>query len=149
MWVIDHLHLHPHHLAATAELIYREFWTDVPGYTAAKMQARLEQAADPNRIPISLIARLGDAVIGAVNLIEDDGNGPPHVAPWLAGLVVTQSMRGQGVGSALVQACLAHASRLKYSVVHLGTDGPGFYEHLGGKTIEQRTNTFWIVRFDL
>ncbi|MGL4574225.1 MAG: GNAT family N-acetyltransferase [Burkholderiaceae bacterium] len=151
--LIDHLYKYPQHRAAAAQLIYQEFWTDVPGYTAAKMEQRLAHAADPDRIPLSLIAVLDDQVVGAINLIEDDGNGPPNLPPirppWLAGMVVAQALRGQGIGSALVTALLAHAKRLGYAHVHLGTDGPGFYAQLGGKIAQQRGDAFWIVRFDL
>ncbi|MFM2399692.1 MAG: hypothetical protein RL341_1849 [Pseudomonadota bacterium] len=147
--LIDHLYKYPQHRAAAAQLIYQEFWTDVPGYSAAKMEQRLAHASDPDRIPLSLIALLDNQVVGAINLIEDDGNGPPDEPPWLAGLVVAQALRGQGIGSALVTALLAHAKRLGYAQVHLGTDGPGFYERLGGNITQQRGDAFWIVRFDL
>jgi predicted N-acetyltransferase YhbS len=146
--VIDHLFKQPQYRAAAAQLIYQEFWTDVPGYSAAKMEQRLAHAVDPDHIPLSLIAVLDDQVVGAINLIEDDGNGPPETPPWLAGLVVTQTLRGQGIGSALVNALLAHTKRLGYAHVHLGTDGPGFYEQLGGRVTQQRGDAFWIVRFD-
>ena len=147
---ISHLFEHPHHLPAVAQMIYREFWVDVTdGMSVADLAAHLQTATDPTRIPLSLVALAGECLVGTINLIENDDSKRAHLRPWLAALVVAEDVRGQGVGSRLVNALLDEARRMGISVVYFGTDGPGFYERLGALRHERVTDAFFIMRFEL
>lgn len=146
---VAHLHTVPWHTASVAGLVHREFWTEVPGATAAGMEARLATAGDPDRVPLSLVALHGGQPLGVVNLVVSDGDEHPEWTPWLAGLVVHKAWRGRGVGSVLVRDLLDHARRLGLKRVYFGTDGPGFYTRLGAVHQEQVRDDFWFMRFDL
>jgi predicted N-acetyltransferase YhbS len=146
---IVHLFEAPQHRAATAALIHNEFWLDVPGASAERMQARLAQADRADRLPLSLIALHEGQLVGAVNLVENDDDDHPDWCPWLAGMVVAEAWRGHGIGSALVTSLLEHARRLGFERVYFGTDGPGFYTRLGAKHHEQPRAGFWFMRFEL
>jgi predicted N-acetyltransferase YhbS len=145
---ITHLFETPQHRAAVAHLIHHEFWANVPGASVESMAARLAQAQSADAVPLCLIA-LGDKddVLGVVNLVVSDDDKHPEWTPWLAGLVVATAWRGQGVGTALVQALLAHARRLGMAQVYLGSDGPGFYTRLGAVIQSQPQAAFWFLRF--
>ena len=147
---ISHLFEHPHHLPAVAQMIYREFWVDVTdGMSVADLEAHLQTATDPTRIPLSLVVLAGERLVGTINLIENDDSKRAHLRPWLAALVVAEDVRGQGLGSRLVNALLDEARRMGISVVYFGTDGPGFYERLGALRHERVTDAFFIMRFEL
>jgi predicted N-acetyltransferase YhbS len=147
---ITHLFETPQHRAAVAHLIHHEFWVDVPGATVESLEARLAQAQSADAVPLCLMA-LGDKddVLGVVNLVASDDDKHPEWTPWLAGLVVVTAWRGQGVGTALVQALLAHARRLGVAQVYLGSDGPGFYTRLGAVIQSHPQAEFWFLRFEM
>jgi predicted N-acetyltransferase YhbS len=146
---ICHLFEQPQHRRAVASLIHDEFWTGVPGASVEKMAARLGQAATPEALPLCLIARQGDELLGVVNLVDNDDEDHTDWHPWLAGMVVAAPHRGQGIGSQLVQSLLLEARRLKFDRVHFGTDGPRFYERLGAVVHHVPREGFWFMRFDL
>jgi predicted N-acetyltransferase YhbS len=147
---ITHLFHVPQHRAAVAHLIHHEFWTEVPGASVESMANRLALASSADAVPLCLVA-LNDngQPVGAVNLVESDDDDHTHWTPWLAGMVVASPQRGQGIGTALVQALLKEARRLIVPHVYLGSDGPGFYTRLGAVEVEQPRAGFWFLRFDL
>ncbi len=128
---IDHLFRTPEHTGTVAGWIYREFWEGRDGYDRATLESLLKNADDPHRIPLSLLARVGEAPAGTVNLIEHDFSKRPELTPWLAALVVEKRFRGMGIGSALTRALLSEAARLGIETLYLCTDIPEFYARLG------------------
>jgi predicted N-acetyltransferase YhbS len=146
---VVHLFERPELRPAVAQLIHDEFWTTVPGATAAGMAERLTRAASADAIPLCRVAVLGERAVGAVNLIASDDDDHPEWTPWLAGMVVAADQRGRGVGSLLVRTLLADAQRLRVPRVYFGTDGPGFYTRLGAVHHQQPREGFWFMRFDL
>ena len=148
-FTVHHLFEVPQQRQAVARLIHEEFWTGVPGATVQSMADRLQQADSAGRVPLCLVALHGDEPIGTVNLVHSDDDDHPEWSPWLAGMVVAQPWRGQGVGSALVRALLGQARRLGIARVYFGTDGPGFYTRLGAELHEPVRADFCFMRFDL
>jgi predicted N-acetyltransferase YhbS len=149
MLTIAHLFETPVHRPAVAEMIWREFWADVPGATAQGMAERLALAAQPDAVPLCLVALHEGQPVGVVNLVESDDDEHVDWSPWLAGLVVAEAWRGRGVGSALVGRVLAEARRLGIDRVYFGTDGPGFYTRLGAVLHLQHSADFCFMRFDI
>lgn len=148
---VMHLCQQPQHTDAVAQLIYQEFWREVKnGMSEADLQAHLRTATDPDRLPLCLIAVDADGqLLGTVNLIDNDDRQRTHLWPWLAAMVVLESQRGRGIGSALVRSLLLEARRLGLPRLFFGTDGPGFYTRLGAQLHEQVSETFCVMRFEL
>jgi predicted N-acetyltransferase YhbS len=146
---IHHLFNRPSQREAVARLIYEEFWTGKTGYSPAYFAARLRTASSADRIPLSLVAMVGGALAGTVNLIDNDDEKRSHLHPWLAALIVRPEFRGGGIGSELVRSLLGEAKRLGFATVYFGTDGPGFYVRLGATVHEQVTAEFFIMKFSL
>lgn len=136
---IAHLFEHPYHRPQVAAWIHGAFWKHRPetGRTVERIEGYLQDAADPDAIPLSLIALVDDRPAGTVNLIENDDSKRRHLRPWLAALVVEKAYRRQGVGSALVRSLVWHAARLGLAEMYLGTDIPDFYERLGAAVVER------------
>jgi N-acetylglutamate synthase-like GNAT family acetyltransferase len=63
----------------------------------------------------------------------------PALSPWMAQLFVVDSARGRGVGNALVNASIKHATELGFRRTYLYTSGnlPGYYASLGWQPIEE------------
>lgn len=143
---IEHLFRHPDRVPLVAEWIYREFWTDKPGYSPQTFEALLRQADDLDAIPLSLLALVDGRPAGTINLIDCDDESRPHLTPWLAALYVVPAHRRQGVGTSLIRALLDEARRLGISQMYLGTDRPAYYARRGAVFHEQASQTLSIMR---
>src|ERR1044072_4708217 len=71
---------------------------------------------------VSIIAERDAAPVGYAQLRRGEAPPPIHSdnAIELARIYVSQSCIGQGVGAALMQACLDEAKRLAHSIIYLG-----------------------------
>lgn len=148
--LITHLFNHPQLINPVANMIYNEFWVDVvDGMTVDDLVAHLKTANAVQQMPLSLIALVDGQLAGTVNLIENDDENRAHLRPWLAAMVVRADLRGQGIGTALVKALLADVRLMGIPTVYFGTDGPGFYEHLGAVKHEPVRDDFAIMKFEL
>jgi predicted N-acetyltransferase YhbS len=146
---IDHLFNHPEHIGLVAGWIYNEFWVGKPGYRVEYFEARLREANDPDRIPLSLLAVSDGRPVGTINLIHNDNPKRPDLHPWLAALIVVPEERRRGIGTMLVRALVREAERLGYSDLFLGTDIPAFYERLEAEHYDWATETLQIMRIAL
>lgn len=141
---------HPKHIPFVAGLVHAEFWADRPdGMSLDELTRAFSGQAGPGRVLGSWVALENGLPLGCVHLIDHDDDSLMDLTPWLAALVVVAPRRGQRIGTALVQAVLAHARALGLPRLWLGTDGPGFYERLGARRHLQRGPGFWIMAFDL
>ena len=142
---IRHLCDCPEHLGSVARWIHEEWWSDKPGHTVETMASRLGEASDQNAVPLSLVALLAGNPVGTVNLVANDNEERPDLAPWLAALLVVPEHRGQGVGSNLVRALLKEAARLRVRQLYLGTDIPDYYAKLGAAMYEEGSGDYCIM----
>lgn len=134
---VRHLFETPQHVQAIASWIYGAFWENRDGYSIADLEVLLGDAADPDAIPLSLLAKVDGSPAGTVNLVENDDSERPHLRPWLAALFVSPPYRRSGVGSALVRTLAGHAKRLGLAELYLGTDMPDFYRRFGAVIVER------------
>ncbi len=148
--LISQLLCHPQLIEPVAKMIYNEFWANVEdGMSVADLVAHLKTATQPEQMPLSLIALIDGQLAGTVNLIENDDDKRAHLRPWLAAMVVREDLRGQGIGTALVNALLADARSMRIPTIYFGTDGPGFYTRLGAVKHEHVRDDFAIMKFQL
>ena len=142
---IKHLCECPEHLRTVARWIHEEWWSDKPGHTVETMASRLGEASDQNAMPLSLVALHAGNPVGTVNLVANDNEERPDLAPWLAALLVMPEHRGQGVGSDLVRALLKEAVRLRVRHLYLGTDTPEYYSKLGATMYDEVSDDYCIM----
>jgi predicted N-acetyltransferase YhbS len=147
---ITHLFNHSHLIEPVAQVIYDEFWHEVvDGMSVADLIAHLCTATDAARIPLALIALQDDQLVDTVNLIENDDDARTHLRPWLAAMVVRAVVRGQHIGTQLVNTLLTEVRAMKTPTLYFGTDRPGFYERLGAVKHEEIRDEFCIMKFAL
>ncbi|WP_292497400.1 GNAT family N-acetyltransferase [Mesorhizobium sp.] len=82
-------------------------------------------------------AGLGGSPIGSCLFVRNEIDPAHDLTPWLAGLVVDEAYRGQGVGTALVRAIEGHAASAGVNRLYLYTwQARSFYEALGWTATE-------------
>lgn len=86
---------------------------------------------------VALVARIGNVPVGTCLLVRNELEPAHDLTPWLAGLVVDHSYRGQGIGTALVEAIEARAVSVGVVELYLYTwEARDFYAALGWKVME-------------
>lgn len=135
---IEPLGDHRHLIGRIADLLNQE-WGGLPSWASVPaIERRLAGQIDVGRAPFTLVA-LGDrdAFLGtaSVKLFEL----PEHrdKAHWLGEVYVPSGLRGQGVGSALIRACITESRSLRLPALYLYTpDQQALYVRLGWKELE-------------
>ena len=83
-----------------------------------------------DKIPLTIIAKSGDDLMGFASLVEFAMEGHKDLTPWVEGVFVTQKYRGQGVGNSLVKGIENISKKLGYHQIYLFTDKEKFYSKL-------------------
>ena len=115
-----------------------EEWGDLtPGDTLEKRVASVEQRSNVDEIPFTLIALSGAVPVGTVALVEHDLPGREDLSPWLANLLVPRELRGQGIGSALIERAVGAAAELGHRQLYLfAWEHLDFYRRRGWEPLE-------------
>lgn len=142
---ICHLYEAPDHIPLVARWIHEAFWFGQDGFEPEFFEARLGEAKDPDRIPLSLLALDDGEPAGTVNLIVNDDPERPHLTPWLAALYVDPAYRGRGHAVSLTRSLLEEAARLGCDKVYLTTHIPDFYKRFGAEVLKEVDDDFWVL----
>ncbi len=134
------------HLAEVPETVptlvrwFVEEWTpyygpDGPGVAEDDLLA----CCNRDEIPIALVAIDAESnVIGTAALKSESVGSEPGQGPWLAAFLVGKDHRGQGVGTALVEAIEGEACRLGFQTTYTSTDAAeGIYRRRGWEALNQ------------
>ena len=120
---IAHLKDFPGHLPMLEHWFIEE-WT--PWYGpggAGDARADLQACNSQDALPICLVAlEEGGDLLGTATLKSDSVGSELGVGPWLAAVLVSPEHRRRGVGTALVEAIEAEASRLGFEYIYTSTD---------------------------
>ena len=127
-YLTDHKEVVP----TLARWFYEEWGYLHPARTLADVERLVEERANRNEIPLTLIAFAGQELIGTVCLKIHDMDTRLDLKPWLANLYVAASRRGQGIGIKLVSAIEKKARELGVEKLYLFTpESESFYSPLG------------------
>lgn len=112
-----------------ADALLAAFGTQYPSWTTDEA---VQELAAPGPVPFSLIACEGDQPLGCASLLDDDEVSGWDGRTWLGNVIVLESARGRGIGSALVDAIEQRATRLGVRELHLvTTTAIDWYERRG------------------
>lgn len=134
---------HEEVLPTVARWYHDEWGHTAHARTVESTQARLRANLNRDTIPFSLVAMLGDVLIGSAELkyreMEDMF---PEKEHWLGGVYIAPSYRGQGIASTIVEEIASQAPRYGVETLWLQTerlDG-GLYTKLGWNPWRQVNN---------
>ena len=121
---------------------FRQQWPDYfADWSQAEMEQDFLQDAAYNRLPCRLVAFKSGDLAGTIVLRQQGSESLPEFQPELGGLYVTESQRGQGVGTALVHAGMQLALDLGYKKVYATTvAASGILERAGWEYIKTVTH---------
>jgi len=135
---IDFLAHHPEAIPILAAWSHNEWGYFYPERTLEDVEQAVAQRANTDRIPLALVAYDGDELVGSVCLKEHDMDNRKELTPWLAGLYVKASRRGEGIGKQLVAAIESKAREIGVETLYLFTpESEGFYRNQGWCTMER------------
>lgn len=88
-------------------------------------------------LPIVVVAVIDGEFLGTASLIVDDElPDATESGPWLAAVLVSESHRHKGIGSALVRAVEERAAKLRIEEIFLYTEhGMDWYQSMGWQYI--------------
>jgi GNAT superfamily N-acetyltransferase len=131
------------------------YWGPLTGYGSRELyELFLERAALSMDLPRVLLATRSGSLLGSVNVLASDMTIRPLLTPWLGQLLVIESERSLGVGTALLDAAVSYVERLGYRQLFLYTSGtlPHYYRKRGWTDVENVTylgKTRTIMRLDI
>jgi N-acetylglutamate synthase-like GNAT family acetyltransferase len=129
---IEYLADHAEFLPTLAKWQDAEWGYLRPGDSMEKRMARLQDSANRDRLPLTVVAHANGEVQGSASLIQHDMDTRLELSPWLAGVFVGAEYRRQGIGAELVRRIMAEATNLKVSLLYLYTvHSEKFYANLG------------------
>lgn len=122
---------------AAASLLAKWFIDEWPEYHRGRslpdVASRFRLSPD---VLQTLVAELGDEVVGTVALRGPWEAAPDIPAPWIGGLFVIPDHRGQGIGMSLVDAAIDAATEAGYPFAHMSVRvDPAAYIRRGWRVV--------------
>lgn len=104
------------------------FMAEWPDYHRGKTLADVSSMFRLKDVQKTLIAELGDEIVGTVAIRNSWSDAPEIATPWLGGLFVKPSHRGRGIAIALVDAALQAVWDAGHVAVHIAVreDADGY-----------------------
>lgn len=138
-YLADHVDAIP----VIADWYHTEWGHTAPGRTVENTQARLRGNLNRDKIPFSLVAKLGDEIVGTAELKYTEMKDMfPEKEHWLGGVYTAAEHRGHGYASVVIEEIVSKALQLKVDTLWLQTerlDG-GLYTQLGWQPWRQVNN---------
>ncbi len=143
----------PQFLPELAQALHQTFWLTDPAASVKRAHERLSLRMNAEMLPFTLVAHDDARLLGTgsvvVNEVRDDETQALQSA-WLSGVWVDDGQRGRGVGSALIDACCAHARDLgEPSLLLMTADERTFYEKRGWVVIDALASPTVVMRRSL
>jgi len=116
-----------------------EQWGHLTTASIDDIYARMREAANLDKIPLLVLAVIGEEIVGTAELKYREMTIYPDKEHWIGGVFVPPAHRGKGIGSRLANRTADIARSLGVTTLHLQTerlDG-GLYARLGWEPSEQ------------
>ncbi|WP_018352125.1 GNAT family N-acetyltransferase [Longispora albida] len=128
----------PELIEAVGELRWREWGRPPEPADVGFWVEATRREAGRDALPVTFAATVDGVVAGAVGLGEYDPEELRDRSPWVLGTVVDPSLRGTGIGQALMSELEGWAARHGYERLWVATERAGrFYERCGWRAEER------------
>lgn len=134
---IEPLADHQHLIAEIAALLHAEWGDLTPWAIPADIERRFAGQLHTAQAPFTLVA-LADSgdLLGTASVKLFELPNHPDKAHWLGEVFIPRELRGQGIGSALVRACIAQSRALGLPALYLYTpDQQALYTRFGWQEV--------------
>lgn len=134
---ISDLRARPGFVGDVADRVWNAWWRS-KGVPLEYITGRVQENLVSTGIPLAIVAHHGDRFMGTASLIASDMDERPQYSPWIAAVWVEPECRGEGVGSALVNAAAQAAIGQGIEIVYLCASPANslFYERMGWQRVE-------------
>jgi len=95
-----------------------------------------------NPLPRWFLMMDGEEILGSFGLIENDFMKRTDLSPWICAIYIEEHLRGNNLGSALLEHGRKEAAALGFTNLYLCTDHVGYYEKYGWQYIGNEESTF-------
>lgn len=135
---IGSLRRHRRLIPRLAACLHAEWGRFQPWSSVEAIQQRYEATLLREGDFITLVAMSDEgAFLGAASIKQRELSGHPDKEYWLGEVIVSPEMRGNGIGSKLIQACIEYGKQVGIPVFYLYTpDQRALYERFGWVLIE-------------
>jgi len=127
-------------LLVVAGWLYYEWWQDVEDASPSTLADLLRAHLVPDRIPMTLVASLGEQPVGTATLLAHDVGTErwPRLSPWMAAVYVAPAYRCRRIGARLVNETVARARAMGTDGLYLLTsEREDFYAQLGWQVLDR------------
>lgn len=116
-------------------------WSHIsPERTLADRVQEFKDSMNQNEIPLTVIAKEGDRVLGSATLARDEMENHTDWNPWVANIYVAEGERRRGIAHRLVGRIIEEAEALGFANLYLfGYSDAAIYEDLGFEEISRET----------
>jgi GNAT superfamily N-acetyltransferase len=126
----------PQLIPLLTEWFYTEWGQNDPPFTRKEFQRQFRERLNRDRVPLTMVAFLDGSPVATASLKIREMDPFPQFEHWLGGVYTLPEYRRQGIGSHVVEACVAQASRLGVGELYLYTRrSTDLYAGLGWETI--------------
>ncbi len=119
---------------------YFEEWGYIPEVNSIdKVKQNLQVYLNTDKIPLMIIAKIGEEVMGVAQLKFREMNIYPNKEHWLGGVYVSKTHRGKRVAEKIILEVISVAKKLDVFKLYLQTENlsGGLYRRLGWLPLEQ------------
>lgn len=140
----------PRFLPEVARAVHETFWLTDPEGSVERAEQRLSERLNADSLPFTLVAHEDDTLLGTGSVLVNAVSEDTVQSAWLSGVWVNDLHRGRGIGTAVVDACCAHAKRLgEPSLLLMTADEREFYEKRGWMVIDALAAPTVVMRRSL
>ena len=138
--LIEPLKNHPHRVLELTQLLHDEWKEFSPWSAPAVILERLMLSSSGQTFPFTFIALSSDdQLLGTASIKLRELPAATDKNYWLGEVLIQKKLRGQGIGSALIRACIDHTFNNVDASLYLYTpDQQALYEKFGWVGIEEK-----------
>jgi GNAT superfamily N-acetyltransferase len=149
---IEFLADHPAYAEEVGQLKMAEWLRTSPDRPYEVWIDEIRASAQKDRVPMTLLALRDGEVLGFVSLVEIDDRAGIERGVWLITLYVREAYRCYGIGTALIERCIAEGRRMGRPALYLWTETPqltAYYARRGWQYVGQDEDGEDVMVYEL
>jgi GNAT superfamily N-acetyltransferase len=139
---IENIVFHPEVVEKVARWIYKEF-VEEKGDRSLEFVIERFNNRNLDNLPMSFVAIVDGTCAGVVSIFDNDLGTRKDLTPWLAGLYVEESFRGNGIAEKLINTVINKCREMNFNRVYLRTEHAAeYYRKRGWSFLESTVDEY-------